>query len=190
MSHSQQRINFPQSKLILYELAELRLRLDEAAETEELSANARGSHTKSDLSRLACRIYDGRRTRDRVFDRDIFGEPAWDMLLALYALPTRGELMTVSSLTYAAGAAQATGHRWQRILLSEGLIERQPQGIDGRKHIVSLTQTGRSLMDKFLTRLLNSETSIPTYRRKLGTQCEDDEADSNGGDEPSLVSAR
>lgn len=167
VSHSQQ-INLPQSEFVLHEPAtedlvlqiKLRLMLDGAAEivAEELSANAQRAHAKSDLCRLACRIYDARRARDRMFGKDIFSEPAWDMLLALYALPTRGELMTVSSLTYAAAVPQSTGHRWQRILRSEGLIERQPQGVDGRKHIVSLTHAGRSLMDKFLVRLLYSET--------------------------------
>lgn len=178
MAHSQQ-INFPQSELVLHELAtedvvlqiKLQLMLDEAAGTvaEELSANARRAHTKSDLCRLAGRIYDARRARDRMFDKDIFSEPAWDMLLALYVLPTRGELMTISSLTYAAAVPQATGYRWQGVLLSEGLIERQPQGVDGRKHIVSLTHTGRSLMDKFLIQCLLSETPVPAYRDTVGS---------------------
>jgi DNA-binding MarR family transcriptional regulator len=177
VSHPQQN-KFPQSALVLREPAtddvllqiELRLRLDEVTEVEaeELRANARRPPTKRELCRLACQIYDARRARERVLDRELFGEPAWDMLLALYCLPTRGELMTVTALTYAAVVPQATGHRWQGTLRAEGLIERGPQGVDARKQIVRLTPKGRGLMDEYLIRLFYCETPAPPYPDAAG----------------------
>lgn len=137
----------------------LRLKLDEIAEIEatSLRVNDWDPPTRDELCELACRMYDARRTRDKMLDRELFGEPAWDMLLALYCLPTRGVQMSVTGLTYSAGVPQATGHRWQTILYKEGLIERLPQGSDRRRHALALTAKGRSLMDAYLRRLYHLE---------------------------------
>jgi DNA-binding MarR family transcriptional regulator len=148
----------------------LRLKLDEVAEIDAtaLRASARRAPTKRELCQLACRMYDTRRTRDKMLGRDLFGEPAWDMLLALYCLPARGELMTVTALTYSADVPQTTGHRWQQILQQEGLIERGPQGVDLRKQTLRLTPKGRSLMDAYLVRLFYSNTPIPPHPEAAG----------------------
>src|SRR5206468_8189269 len=107
---------------------ELRLGLDEvaAAEEERLRSAQHRRPTRHDLTRLAGKMYDARRNRDRVFNDQLFGEPAWDMLLALYALPKRGIPLSVTSLTYAANVPPTTGLRWQKVLFDQGLIERGP----------------------------------------------------------------
>ena len=147
----------------------LRFKLDEVARIEAttLSSRARRTPTRRELCQLACRIYDARRARDKVLDRKLFGEPAWDMLLALFCLPARGELMSVSALTYASAVPQSTGHRWQAMLRDEGLIERGPQGVDARRQIVRLTPNGRALMETYLTRLFYCETPVPPYPEAL-----------------------
>jgi DNA-binding MarR family transcriptional regulator len=141
----------------------IRLRLDEVAEATagELKASARRLPSRKELCRLACRIYDSRRARDKIIDRKLFGEPAWDMLLSLYCLPARGELMTVTSLSYAAHVAQTTGLRWQAILTEQGLVERGPKGVDLRKQTLRLTQEGKALMDRYLTHLFYCDTPVP-----------------------------
>lgn len=142
---------------------DVRLRLDEVAaiEAEQLLAQSRRAPARRELCRLACRIYDARRARDRVLDRKLFGEPAWDMLLALYCLPARGERLRVTALTHAAGVPVTTGHRWQQILLEKGLIERGPEGMDARKQLVRLTETGRKLLEDYLTRLFYYDAPVP-----------------------------
>jgi hypothetical protein len=60
----------------------------------------------------------------------LFGEPGWDIMLALYCLPARGERLAVTALAFAAAASQTTALRWQAILQDEGLIERK----DGCRH--------------------------------------------------------
>lgn len=127
---------------------DLRLGLAEVAEAEaeQLLKRARHQPTKKQLCRLACRIYDARRTRDRMLDKQLFGEPAWDMLLALYCLPARGERLGVTALSHAADVPQSTGHRWQAILTKEGLIERGPKELDARLQMMRLTETGRKLL--------------------------------------------
>ncbi len=159
--------DWPSEDVVLQ--VKLRLRLDKPADTEapKMCTPRRGSPAKSDLAKLACSLYDSRRARERVFDAELFGEPAWDMLLALYALPSRGETMTITSLTYAALVPDTTGHRWQALLRSAGLIERSAQGVDGRKQIVRLTFAGQSLMEKYLTKLFCCE--IPVTQDTVAT---------------------
>jgi DNA-binding MarR family transcriptional regulator len=143
----------------------LRLKLDEVADVDAkvLRAKPLGAPGKRELCQLACRIYDARRAREKLIDSELLGEPAWDMLLALYCLPARGHMMTVTALSYSSGVAQTTALRWQEILRAEGLIERGPQGVDLRKRILRLTPKGRALMEAYLTRLYNADTPIPPH---------------------------
>jgi DNA-binding MarR family transcriptional regulator len=144
----------------------LRFKLDEVAEIEAtaLRVNARREPSSTELVELAGRIYDARRTRAKVLDGELFGEPAWDMLLALYCLPRRGLIMSVSGLNYSAEVPQTTGLRWQKLLRDEGLIERGPQEVDARRQIVRLTDKGRALMTAYLTRLFYCGAPVPPQR--------------------------
>lgn len=149
---------------------DVRLRLDEVAEieAERLRGGARRTPTRRELCRLACRIYDARRTRDRMLGRKLFGEPAWDMMLALYCLPARGEMLNITGLTHAANLPETTGHRWQRVLIKAGLIERGPEGIDKRKQFVRLTTKGREMLDEYLTRLFYYDMPVPPHPEAVG----------------------
>jgi DNA-binding MarR family transcriptional regulator len=140
---------------------DLRLPLDEvaAAEEKEVRRSAGRRPTKRELMRLALRLYDARRQRWKVFGSRLFGEPAWDMLLALYCLPTRGWPLSVTSLCHAADVPEATGYRWQAKLIEDGLIERGPHWKDRRSSLVRLTNQGRRLMEKYLVRLYQCETN-------------------------------
>ena len=144
----------------------VRLHLGEIVDIEaaELQRQRPLAPSRKQLCQLACRIYDARRGRDRFLSRKLLGEPGWDMLLALYCLPARGELLTVSSASLAADAAVATGIRWQRILLKEKLIERGPSyDSDGRRIHVKLTKQGRDLLEAYLTRLYYCDTPAPPH---------------------------
>lgn len=134
---------------------DLRLGLDQvaAAEEERLRAVPRRRPARSELQELALRLYDARRGRDRMFNEDLFGEPGWDMLLALYALPKRGVILGVTSLAHAANVPPTTSLRWQKLLTDEGLIERGPQVSDNRRQLVRLTSKGKMMMDKYMLRL-------------------------------------
>jgi DNA-binding MarR family transcriptional regulator len=139
--------------------ADLRLGLDEVAaiEEEKLRANAPEPPSNYELVRLASRIYEARRCRDRLFEQRLFGEPAWDMLLALYCFPSQGKLLGVMSLGHAANVPPTTGLGWQKRLEEEGLIERGPCVSDSRQQLVGLTEKGRLVMSKYLTRLFHCE---------------------------------
>jgi DNA-binding MarR family transcriptional regulator len=135
----------------------LRLKLDESVELEATALRVKARHEPSsrELCDLARRIYDARRTRTKVLASRLFGEPAWDMLLALYCHPNRGLTMTAGGLSDAADVAQTTGLRWQKVLLDEGLIKRGPQEVDAGRQIVRLSHKGRMLMTTYLKRLFD-----------------------------------
>ena len=134
---------------------DLRLGLDEvaAAEVEKLRQSPRRRPTERELERLASKLYEARRARDRMFREKLFGEPAWDMLLALYFFPKRGFFLGVMSLGHAADMPPTTGLRWQKVLEARGLIERGPIDPGTRQQLVRLTALGRATMSRYLTRL-------------------------------------
>ena len=90
-----------------------------------------------------------------MLDRKLFGEPGWDMLLALYCLPTRGERLGITALSLASAGPQTTALRWQAILIEDGLIERYDDEDDGRRSFVRLTEAGRNLLEDYLLRLFH-----------------------------------
>lgn len=138
---------------------DLRLRLDEVAAAEErrLRCAPPRRPTERELGLLALKMYDARRGRDRMFSDQLFGEPGWDMLLALYGLPHRGLVLGVTSLSHAANVKPTTGLRWQKLLEAEELIERGPHVRDARQQLVRLTDKGRMMMERYLIRLFFCE---------------------------------
>lgn len=154
---------FPESPVNDGLQIDLRMTLERVAVAieDELRASPRRKPTKLQLIRLAGHIHEQRQARARFFDSRLLGEPAWDMLLALYYLPQRGEVLTVSSLSLAAGLAASTGLRWQKILTDNGLIKRGPHVFDGRQHLVGLTEQGRLLMSEYLTKLFQCQGGVP-----------------------------
>ena len=57
------------------------------------------------------RLYAERRRRDALFPPDLFGEPAWDLLLAMFTARERGLAMILCRAYKAAGVTDTTGRR-------------------------------------------------------------------------------
>ena len=90
-----------------------------------------------------------RRARDQYFPRDMFADPAWDMLLALYAARLGQRRMSVGDLCQAAAVPATTALRWIATLQSNGLIERSADPLDGRRFYLSLTASGLDAMANY-----------------------------------------
>lgn len=103
------------------------------------------------LSRLACRMYDMRRKRSNFIPSSLFGEPAWDMLLALYCLSSKGQVISVSGLCHAANVPLTTALRWANTMESSKLIARSRDATDGRRFHVALSEMGLKLMNNYLS---------------------------------------
>lgn len=80
-----------------------------------------------------------RRLRDAFLGNDLFEDPAWDMLLDLYAAHLEGGRVSVSSLCIAAAVAPTTALRWIAKLTDAGLFERHPDPADRRRAFIALS---------------------------------------------------
>lgn len=114
---------------------------------------------REELTRLACRIYDSRRLRMRFFENNLFGEPVWDMLLALYCLPSRNFHPSVTGLCHVANVAATTGLRWCGVMEQKGLIDRAADPLDARRAHVVLSARGADLMGAYLSTIYHKFTS-------------------------------
>lgn len=83
--------------------------------------------------------YNARRARANLFGvPDLFGEPAWDMLVDLFIAAEEGKQISVSSLCIASAVPMTTALRWITILEARELILRSADSVDARRFYLSL----------------------------------------------------
>lgn len=92
-----------------------------------------------------------RRARDAVFPTDLFADPAWDMLLDLYAARLEGKTVSVSSLCIAAAVPATTALRWIRSMTDAGLFLREADGNDRRRVFIALSDRAEEALDRYFT---------------------------------------
>jgi hypothetical protein len=102
------------------------------------------------LGELARCIYRSRRSRDRILPNELFGEPAWDLMLDLFASECEGRRISVTSACIAASVPPTTGLRWISVLITFGLVARDEDPADRRRAYIDLTPRGRSAMVEYL----------------------------------------
>lgn len=90
-----------------------------------------------------------RRFRDGLFGAGWFEDPAWDMLLDLFAAEMEGADVSVSSLCIAAAVAPTTALRWIARMEEAALIERRPDPRDRRRMFTGLSTDARALMRRY-----------------------------------------
>ena len=90
-----------------------------------------------------------RRNRDRFFPAEIFADPAWDILLELYAAELGQRRMTVSCVCTAACVPATTALRWINTLEENQLVQRRDDRFDGRRVFLSLTDDGLAAMNDY-----------------------------------------
>lgn len=81
-----------------------------------------------------------RRLRGQFFDASLFADPAWDMLLDLFAARLERAAVSVSSLCIAAAVPPTTALRWIATMTEAGLFERQDDPLDRRRAYVTLSE--------------------------------------------------
>jgi DNA-binding MarR family transcriptional regulator len=105
---------------------------------------------KPDLATLA---YLARRLRDAVFeDDDLFGEPAWDMLLSFSNASTSGKRVTVKEICKDSCTMPSTALRWLSIMEGKGLVERVADTV-GQEACLRLSPKGLAKMENYLRAL-------------------------------------
>lgn len=98
-------------------------------------------------------ILHARRARNTYLNSKLFSDPAWDILLELYAVSLTQRRLTVSRLIERSGAPSTTALRWLQTLGAEGLINRQPDPLDGRQVYIVLSDNGVAAMEDYFENL-------------------------------------
>lgn len=95
--------------------------------------------------------FHDRRRRLSVFPRSMFGEPAWDMLLALYIHDLAGQRQTIGSLLQFSGTSLSTAKRWLSFLADHDLVRRDDHPTDLRTAFLSLSPNAREKLDLYFS---------------------------------------
>lgn len=91
-----------------------------------------------------------RRLRDQMFGAGLFEDPAWDMLLDLFAAELERVQVSVSSLCIAAAVAPTTALRWIARMTEAGLFERRADPFDRRRAFIALSATASGGMRTYI----------------------------------------
>lgn len=101
-----------------------------------------------------------RRLRNRPFPDVLFEDPAWDMLLDLYAAHLERAQVSVSSLCIASAVAPSTALRWIGRMTEDGLFVREPDPFDRRRAFMALSETALDRMNRYFATLAQNGLAI------------------------------
>lgn len=134
-------------------IAEILARLTRGEDAEQRSGGVRdpgsqyrgpadeGAGTETSPHEIRA-VIRSRRMRAQCFDPELFADPAWDMLLDLFAAKLENRLVSVSSLCIAAAVPPTTALRWIGTMHEAGLFERQADPSDRRRAYIGLSPKG------------------------------------------------
>ena len=103
-----------------------------------------------DLVARAKEVLKVRKARRRFFPPDLFHEPAWEMLMALFVIYAEEHTMNVKQLVSCSDAPATTSQRWIDHLHKSGLIDRVTDTVDRRRIDISLSERGHDAMTRYL----------------------------------------
>ena len=110
---------------------------------------------------LARGLLRQRRKRETMIGKEHFADPAWDMMLDLFAARVVGEQVAASSLFVAANVPQSTALRRIRHLVDDGLFVASLDPHDGRRTFVRLSDALFERVGAFLHQWLASSDEHP-----------------------------
>jgi hypothetical protein len=123
-------------------------RADDIAAATRARAAADG---QVDLVARAQTLMADRKARRRYFPAELFHEPAWEMLIALFIIHDAEHTMNVKQLVSCSDAPATTSQRWIEHLHKAGLIDRVIDPLDRRRIDVSLSELGHDAMTRYLS---------------------------------------
>lgn len=94
-----------------------------------------------------------RRMREQYFPAELFADPAWDMLLDLYAARLEQQMVSVSSLCIAAAVPATTALRWIKTLTDAGLFVREADEKDGRRIFIAMSDKAFVSIERYFEAL-------------------------------------
>lgn len=104
---------------------------------------------------IARTLYAARRKREAFIDLDLFGEPAWDILLNLYIAERERQAALTTKSCIDGTATQTTGLRALYRLETLGYVTRRSDAMDRRSTLVRLTARGKMAMDSYIASIVD-----------------------------------
>lgn len=147
---SQTSFGRSERRTILNEVKSLESRLERLSDPSHDVPSTQRSVNSVEAERRARVILRVRRKREALFGSGLFGEPAWDMLLELYATELAGQRARAADLCCISGVPSSTALRWLRMLENHGWVTRLPDRRDARESFLSLTGKSRIAMERFI----------------------------------------
>lgn len=105
-------------------------------------------------------VIRARRMRDRFLGEGLFEDPAWDMLLDLFAARLERRRVSVSSLCIAAAVAPTTALRWIAKLTARGMLVRSPDDEDRRRSHIALSDESAAAMQRYVHALTSANLPL------------------------------
>lgn len=139
----------PRLQQIAEEVERIASMLTELSEENEAAAEAAKGKVRVDAG-LVRGIIRSRRLRDQFFRSDLFADPAWDMMLDLFAARLEQRRVAVSSLCIAAAVPPTTALRWIKSLCDQGVFVRKADPEDGRRVFIELGDTPAAALEAYL----------------------------------------
>jgi len=101
---------------------------------------------------LARQTYEDRRRRTKIFrSEELFGEPAWDILLDLFIAAKERRRVSVTSACIGSAVPSTTALRWITILEKQELLVREADPGDARRVYVKLSAKGYAAMLEYFS---------------------------------------
>ena len=107
------------------------------------------------LRALAARERFLRGQRRKLFNPHMFGEPAWDILLALCEIDDVERRLSIAELTAITKVPLTTSLRWLSYLEEQDLVSRSIAPHDQRMVLIELTDEGRRTMERYFRQKLD-----------------------------------
>jgi hypothetical protein len=115
----------------------------------------------SGKAEFARRLWWERRVRTRFFPAELFGEPAWDLILDAFASEAAGEPVRLSKAHLSACVSPAATHRRVRALTAMGILDLPPIEPGHRAKQLTLTAHGRSMLARLLDEFWFERSLVP-----------------------------
>lgn len=146
LSHSSKGI---EKRALETEVRSLQTRLERTCDFSSNVPSVQHRADSAEAERRARSIIRVRCGRAALFSSDLFGEPAWDMLLELYATELADRVACVSGVCRDSGAPFSTALRWIKMLEDNGWVTRLPNHGSPPQSFLSLTDKSKSAMKRF-----------------------------------------
>lgn len=134
---------------VLGQIDGLQAQLDELRSSLDLPRADLPSPRTWGASRLVKAAIGARRKREAIFGQDLFADPAWDVLLELYAAKLAQRRVPTSELCKAAAVPGTTALRWIEKLDRLALVRRLADPLDARRVFVELTPRATAAMESY-----------------------------------------